>query len=247
MTENKLRKIYEFLLENQSFNKDFQEHHYRSVIESRDTISGKVILLLYRTADTQSQPRIDPLSQFHRLLHNNRRKLRSFKGLIGVLTEGQECDPSYCNLYTALKAHDGWGEKTAALFTKSIFHLHNGGYARSLKIWHDAPDHISEGDRLYLPVDVVIKTVFREMGMERPSFASINNLLAESYTGDQIALWDDLWFWGSFTQNGQGSYRVVEWNENKYWCQEGTNKNLEYVRGVKSRAQKFISLIQNRT
>jgi len=46
-----------------------------------------------------------------------------------------------------------WGNKTSALFVKSIFHLHNSNYPGKLKLWGDAPDTIAKENDFYLPVD----------------------------------------------------------------------------------------------
>ena len=45
----------------------------------------------------------------------------------------------------------GWGKKTSALFSKIIFHLHNGDYSNNLKIWNDVPKTIEDTDDFFLP------------------------------------------------------------------------------------------------
>jgi hypothetical protein len=138
----------------------------------------------------------------------------------------------------------GWGEKTAALFTKSIYHLHNGKYPIELKLWKDAPTKIQANDKLYLPVDAVILFIFKKAKLTtKQGFSSINNFLSENYQGDKMEIWDDLWFWGFITQKGGRNNRIQKWNEAKYWALLHTNKNAKAITEINTKAVDFIKLI----
>lgn len=248
MNETVLDAIYEFLGRSHQYNKSLQERHYQSVVQGRSSVAEKVTILLYRTANTQSKPKIDHLAEFYKLVNDKRDKLSSFAEFTSALTGKDAQEPKYIDLYAALRAQKGWGDKTAALFCKSIFHMHCGQYDEGLKIWPDAPTHISEGDRLYLPVDAVILRIFQELGFKHANFKSVNQLLYNKYPGEQLVLWDDLWFWGFVTQNGSGDKRQIAWNENKYWCIEGSAKEKEYINEIRLQAEAFMALLrQGRT
>ena len=140
--EEKLREIFSFLKENRSHNKAVQEGFYVSAVTPYDKVEDKVINLLYDIANTQSQPKIDKLSSFFKLIQEKPNDLRTFKGFLNRISENKEL--TYRNLYESLRNQSGWGNKTAALFTKTIFHLHNGNYRNDLEIWSDTPKTIEE-------------------------------------------------------------------------------------------------------
>lgn len=240
--EEKLELIFDFLSENRKYNKDLQEKSYKSVVFPHSTQSDKVKSLLYHCVNTQSQPRIDELAKFYRFIHRHPRCLTSFKAFVKKIrvTEGY----SYNDLYCGLKLKQGWGNKTSALFTKSIFQLHSGSYDRKLRLWKDAPRIIGEQDRLYLPVDVVILRIFEEIRCASRTFVGINNELWNHYKGPDLEVWDDLWFWGFVTQKGTGSDRKLQWNLNKYWSLEHSNKNGNVVKTVERRAKNFLTILE---
>ncbi len=94
------------------------------------------------------------------------------------------------------------GGQTAAI-TKAIYHTHVDPRYKSGAFLAGAPKSISEQDKLYLPVDQVISNIFeKSFGMLNPDFRNINDLISETYFGDQVEVWDDLWFWGFITQKG---------------------------------------------
>ncbi len=239
--EEKLELIFDFLSENRKYNKDLQEKSYKSVIFPYSTQSDKVKSLLYHCVNTQSQPKIDELAKFYELIHSHPKCLRSFKAFVKEIRVAEGY--SYEVLYCGLKLKHGWGPKTSALFTKSIFQLHSGSYDRKLRLWKDAPKIIGEQDRLYLPVDVVILRIFKEIGCTSKTFVGINNELWNHYKGSEIEVWDDLWFWGFVTQKGTGPDRKLQWNPNKYWSLEHSNKNAGVVKAVERRAKNFLKIL----
>jgi hypothetical protein len=145
-----------------------------------------------------------------------------------------------------MQRQDGWGKKTAALFSKTIFHLHNGNYSNSLTIWKDVPKSINSDDNFYLPVDAVIISIFNKLNnIKKWNFDNINATLKAKYIGQQIEVWDDLWFWGFITQNGSGDNRAFEWNENKYWVLKESDKNIEMINEIKNKTEMFLKIITN--
>ena len=153
---------------------------------------------------------------------------------------------NFDSLYIGMKNQEGWGKKTAALFSKSIYHLHNGQYSENLKIWDDVPKTISNNDNFYLPVDAVIIAIFKKLDSSKNwDFDKVNKTLKSKYNGQQIEVWDDLWFWGFITQNGSGDNRAFEWNENKYWALKESDKNNEMIETIKAKAQDFLNLLTN--
>ncbi len=241
--DEKLREIFSFLKENRSYNKTVQEGFYISAVTPYDKIEDKVINLLYDIANTQSQPKIDNLSSFFKLIQEKPNDLRTFKGFINRISENKEL--TYRNLYESLRIQSGWGNKTAALFVKTIFHLHNGNYRTDLKIWTDTPKAIEEFDDFYLPVDAVIIAIFKGIEPNRNwNFNSITKKIKEYYRHEEIEVWDDLWFWGFITQKGSGENRMFEWNENKYWMMKESDKNPVKIEEIKLKANSFIEIIR---
>lgn len=241
MDKVKLEPLYNFMVENRGFNKSLQNRYYRSVVSHHAECKGKAMSLLYHIANTQSQPKIDKLASFYQYIHEDISCLDSFQQFIEKLTG--KSGKSFNELFLALKTQDGWGDKTSALFVKSIFHFHNGEYDSSLKVWDDVPSVLDENDSLKLPVDAVINHIFSEIGLQKPNFSKINSLLSKHYNGSQIEVWDDLWFWGFITQKGSGTDRDLVWNENKYWALEHSSKCPREIDRIKEKSACFIETI----
>jgi hypothetical protein len=241
--KKKLNEIFNFLEENRSYNKAVQENFYISAITPYEKIEDKVINLLYDIANTQSQPKIDKLACFFKKIQKNPNDLLTFKGFLRIISDKKEL--TYKNLYESLRVQSGWGNKTSALFTKTIFHLHNGNYRNDLKIWTDTPVKIEKNDDLYLPVDAVIVDVFNRIEPRKTwNFNNITNEIKKHYKHEQIEVWDDLWFWGFITQKGSGKERIFEWNENKYWMLKESNKNPNVIEEIRLKANIFIEMIE---
>ena len=148
-----------------------------------------------------------------------------------------------------MKDQPGWGPKTAALFVKSIFHVHSEMYNKdtNLKIWPKMYQKIEDGDVFRLPVDKVILEIFKAikptytktMNNNRSkevqwSFTNINKLLSEYYPNpNDIEIWDDLWFWGFITQ------RIHEVDSNGKKIIKKNTKN-------KSKKKRFIEWNPNK-
>ncbi|MFN5402722.1 MAG: hypothetical protein ACK5AS_11435, partial [Bacteroidota bacterium] len=141
---NRLESIYTFLNENRQFNHSLQDRFYKSVILPYNDMPEKVISLLYHIANTQSQPKIDSLASFYKNIFQDTSCMTSMVKFIDKINPNQPLN--YDSLYNGMKNQDGWGKKTAALFSKSIYHLHNGQYSTNLKIWEDVPKSILNND-----------------------------------------------------------------------------------------------------
>ena len=87
--------------------------------------------------------------------------MKSFKEF--VLKINPNGKSNFESVYKGMLNQKGWGPKTSALISKSIFHLHNGHYSEDLKIWNDVPKLIDENDSFYLPVDAVIIAIFTKL------------------------------------------------------------------------------------
>jgi hypothetical protein len=153
-------------------------------------------------------------------------------------------DKPYLSLYLALKDQKGWGKKTSALFVKNVFQIHHLPEMQHLKFWDDVPS-FQAGDRLFLPVDAVIKNVFARFDRSLNSFDKINRFLEmEGYYNMEI--WDDLWFWGYITQNAKNDpngFRTIGFNKGKYWLELFTPKNPDEILEIERRCTKFIEFL----
>ena len=240
----KLEKLFEFLSENRRFNHSLQDRFYRTIILPHVDTTEKIVSLLYHIANTQTQPKIDKLANFYKSVVQDPHCLNSMKNFIEKVNPNKPLN--FESLYNGMKNQSGWGNKTAALFSKSIFHLHNGNYSDKLKFWGDVPKSISPNENFYLPVDAVIIAIFKKLdGSINWDFNKINKTLKTKYTGLEMEVWDDLWFWGFITQNGPGENRKFEWNENKYWALKESNKNPKTIREIKEKAYLFLSILSS--
>jgi hypothetical protein len=242
---SKLENIFSFLNENRKFNHDQQEKFYLSVVSPHSEPEDKLISLLYHIANTQSQPRIDYLSSFFKSIYQDISCLKSMESFIGKINP--YAPANFKSLYDGMKKQDGWGKKTAALFTKCVYHFHNGQYSGKLKIWNDVPSTISEQDQLYLPVDSVITSIFEKVDSNKKwSYDNINSELIKNYRGAKIEVWDDLWFWGFITQKGSGKNRTCEWNENKYWILKESDKNPDTINEIREKTEIFLKILKSK-
>lgn len=243
MDSKKLESIYQFLNSNRQYNKALHSREYQSIIDLNASTEDRVVSLLYHVANTQSQPKIDKLAIFYKKIYADIDGLVSFSRFIEILSG--KPSHSFYDLFSSLKKQDGWGDKTSALFVKSIYHLHNNEYDKRLSFWPDVPQKLEANDKFLLPVDAVIIHIFKCLGLEKPSFSKVNTLLYQQYGGFQIEVWDDLWFWGFITQRTvKGGSRLLEWNENKYWALEHTSKCPKDILEIKEHAEEFIELIK---
>jgi hypothetical protein len=241
---SKLTETFLFLKQNRNFNFKLQQKYYERIVLYEIDTESKIVALLHEVVNSQSKPNIDKIAEFFKSLIENTTNLNSFESFVKRFNS-KNPEPSYKNLFEGLLKQPGWGNKTAALFTKCVYHLHNGIYSKELKIWNDSPKLENEDD-LYLPVDSVIISIFKKLNFPEPiSFKSINFFLQANYTNEEIEIWDDLWFWGFITQKGSGDKRIYEWNENKYWVLRASDKESEVINSVKIKAQEFIELLHS--
>lgn len=241
--EYTLNILFNFLIENRSYNKNLQERFYKTVIKPYDDLQEKIVALLYNIANTQSKPKIDNLALFYKNTYHKIESLNSFESFVKYINPSG--DLNYKSLYEGMKNQPGWGRKTAALFTKTIFHLHNGHYDENLLLWSDAPKILTNTDKLYLPVDSVIISIFKAIEPAiKWDFDNVNKQLSKYYSGSDIEVWDDLWFWGFITQIGSGDNRKFGWNLNKYWSIKDSSKDENIITEIKTKSQRFLALIE---
>lgn len=237
---DRIEELFKFISSNRKYNKALQERYYRSIILPYKDEKEKIISLLYHIANTQSQPKIDKLAEFYKSIITEENSLKSFKEFVIKINPNGESN--FESVYKGMLNQKGWGPKTSALISKSIFHLHNGQYSEDLKIWNDVPKLIDKNDSFYLPVDAVIIAIFKKLKPDKTwSFTNINSILKEKYNGQEIEIWDDLWFWGFITQNG-GENRKFEWNENKYWVLKESDKDKIKIEEIKNKCHEFLKI-----
>lgn len=242
--KKKLDTILLFLKNNRQYNKEPQEKYYKSVITPYNSTEERVVSLLYNIANSQSKPNIDKLAEFFQKIHKKLNQLNSFGNFLSYLNK--DTNISYYSLFIGLKNQPGWGDKTSALFTKSIYHLHNGQYKQELEIWKDTPREFVSGDIIYLPVDAVIIAIFKKIEPNKTwSFNTINEKLHEYYNSIEMEVWDDLWYWGFITQFGSGNNRQFEWNPNKYWMMRESNKKQNRIDEIHQKAIDFLEIIND--
>lgn len=240
-----LEELFIFLQKNRKYNKELQTRYYSSIIEPRKGTFENLVSLLYHIAYTQSQPKIDNLASFYKKIYENKELVNSFKGFLSVIRPKKEIASDFNGLYEGMKNQNGWGEKTSALFLKTIYHLHNNEYPKELKIWNDAPNKLIETDLFHLPVDTVIIAIFKTIDKSKNwTFNKINKSIKEHYVGNEIEIWDDLWFWGFITQIGTGENREMKWNLNKYWTLRESDKNPEMINEIKKKAEVFLNILK---
>lgn len=236
--EKQILKIYRFLVSNRNFPLALQTKHREANLVSFTTIPEKVFSLLHDTYYTQSQPKLDKAKLFFEKVFNEKDCLSSFHQFSNFLGNYNVKTP-YQSLFEGLGNQPGWGDKTSALFVKNIYYLHHLPQMSHLRFWNDVPS-LTEGDRLYLPVDAVIKDIMGRFDKTLNSFWGINEHLANYGSMD---IWDDLWFWGFFTQKGSKSPRVLEFNTGKYWLDLSTSKDKKTIEEIEQKCIEFITLL----
>jgi hypothetical protein len=148
-------------------------------------------------------------------------------------------------LFRVLLNVAGWGPKTAALFVKCVVNVHRSDVTE-LHFLRDATiaQTLAAKDRIYLPVDAVIKRIFKEIAMAGVgnTFDSINGVLQKAnYSAEDMLVWDDLWFWGFFSQNSSSVERSLGWNAARFWGQISTPK--ADVREIRRQCETFLRLL----
>ncbi|WP_310991258.1 hypothetical protein [Aequorivita marina] len=244
---SKLHPLFQFLNENRGYNKKVQSNSYNLFLAPFDSPEDKLYSVLHHVANTQSQPKIDILSSFFQNVYSNKSQLHSFKTFINFLFDKDSCVINYESLYYGMLRQTGWGNKTSALFAKTIYHLHNGKYGFKNPIWEDAPKDIDPKEKIFLPVDAVIEAIFYRIDPSiKWNFHKINRLLQNNYSSEEMEVWDDLWFWGFINQRGSGLSREFVWNEPKYWALIETAKDETSINEIKDISLRFLKFFNNR-
>lgn len=247
---DKLIRIFEFLDRNKLYNQKYKQVEYGKALYGCNGNIEKLRSLCIFVYNTQSFPKLNLLLNFLQSIS----KVNSMEDFIRQmilnvprLTQTEVCKPSgdpvkvnYNILFKVLLNQAGWGDKTAALFTKIIYEIHHS--YPDLGFWDDAPKQVEADDELFLPVDAVILHIFHTLSNADWDFIKVNNVLKEFNDGDNMVLWDDLWFWGFITQVSRSSGRENSFNEAKLWSLQGFN-NAE-LKEIENRAKDFIQKLQ---
>ncbi len=244
--ENKIKDIFKFLEANRKYNHFVQAGFYNNCITPYGNASDKANSLLYQILNTQSQPNLEKVSLFWQLVHKDKKTLTSFFAFSKAMGADLTARTHYESLFKALKKQPGWGDKTAALFIKAVYHVHRGNY-KKYAFWKDVPD-LNKSDKLYLPVDAVISHLFKvfSKGNTR-SFTAINKELQNYYPCKKMEVWDDLWFWGFITQKSKnGERNTSAFNEAKYWAVLYSDKKPSSIVAIKMKANQFNKTISSK-
>jgi hypothetical protein len=252
----RVAKLFAFLDQNTKWNREFQEHEYTRCLASCITERDRLVCFLHLNVSTQSGADMDKLKPFweslHRATPEETSSLNAFSTYVAQQAEelpqkkGKALMPQpaideWEVLFSAVHSHPGWGVKTTALFVKASINLHRG--PKALHFWSDAsPEMAPLNSKPYLPVDRVILRIFRELGHPCPSVDNINKGLRSRYTAEQMLTWDDLWFWGFFTQTGGGNDRSLGWNSGKFWSQLSSPKDREVE--LRALGEEFVQLLR---
>jgi hypothetical protein len=241
-----LDRIFDFLKKNKSWNANYQMQEYNWNLAHLETPRQRLLSLLHMAVNSQGYPKIGDIAKFWHALHQNlpdkkitpltfTEILEKIKGISNT-----EYDP-WNRMFHALSVQSGWGKKAAALFIKSSLQVNEMGQKECF--WENAKiEFLSPKDRIYLPVDTVIKHIFNETHLlKKVNFESINTLLSGFYKPQEILTWDDLWFWGFFTQKKENKKRKSVWNSEKFWCQRASP--IQQETAVQSLAEQFLKII----
>ncbi|WP_241132543.1 hypothetical protein [Achromobacter insuavis] len=238
--QERLDRILAFLRQNTQWNRKFQESEYARCLSGCSSARDRLVSFLHLNVSTQSRVDMDGLTAFWQRLHRaNDEQTSSLRAFTAYLQEqgservkkqtpaftASEADADeWAALFLALNAQGGWGIKTTALFVKAAIRLHEG--PKHLHFWPDATSTVGASlkSKPYLPVDRVILHIFRTLGLASPRVETINARLRARYSADEMLIWDDLWFWGFFTQEGNGENRTLGWNPGKFWHQLSSPK-----------------------
>lgn len=242
-----IQNLFVFLKNHRRYNYRFQLSEFRKILLPHTDPHERLISLLYHVYNTQSQPGMDNLAAFMGKFYQYSR-VSSFREFIKLLTKHSNVSYplTYEGLFDCMRNQSGWGDKTAALFTKAIYEIHNSKFTIDLRFWNDMPA-LGNTDKLYLPVDAVIQKIFDEITDGKlKGFARINQYLQSRYAPEEIEIWDDLWFWGFITQRSNGKGEREEgfaFNKSKYWSLMAVPKNEDAIIEIRVFSNEFIAII----
>jgi hypothetical protein len=239
--EKKIKELYEFLEKNRKYNKQVQEGFIKSCIAIKDlSPEQKVLNLLYGVVNTQSQPKMNAIGEFFKKMYHKDSNLASYEGFLKTLKNEPESSDS---LFELMKSQNGWGSKTAALFVKTIYLIHNDTTYKDYVFWENS---LPKNLQLKLPVDAVITHIFKDNFLNQGrkfDFDGINEFFSKNYTKNpDFIIWDELWFWGFITQQTiDNSRKSCEFNENKFLCLPYVDKDIDKIKPL---AIKFYGMIK---
>jgi hypothetical protein len=249
MSSKKLKRVFEFLKENSTWNQSLQYAEYRKSLSFCGSDEERLRALLYSSLVSQSKPRLESVAEFWKIFE----AYKSIDGRPTVISlvdffggeKGCNLNSPFKSLFNTVKSQPGWGKKTAALFVKNVIKIHQSSDSK-LHFFKDAKRHIAniDADEVYLPVDKVISHIFESyFDLAGSSFESINNYIKSyGYRASEMIIWDDLWFWGFITQNSKDGERDTQWNGDKFWSLQFTQKDK--AKEIEKLAKKFCHILE---
>ena len=249
-----LDELFKFLKKNHSHNHALQLISLKSSILPFTTKKEKIRSLLIDAANTQSRPKMDTLEPFWSKTAEEKEDTFSSAKKFAEFLKKEACSKETPaglleGMFFSLYMIPGFGEKTAALFIKNLIYLHHkeiGYQERRFKIWSDRGLQCDNGDRIYIPVDSVIKHIFEGTNVGS-NFKKINKsihdfMAAKEYPIIDMVYWDDLWYWGFFTQHGNTENRTTVLNRSKFMTWK--NSSPESYKQVEAPANEFIKIVK---
>ena len=251
---DRLENVFHFLKENSKYNRSIQNKTYRDWLSPYRGTADRLKSLMFNVVNTQSRAKLDLLSKCWKGLHAGRAGANALESvgqladyLANVLLETRcRREPEHFeDLWTVLKSVPGWGQKTSALFVKSVVRIHMDRNNEDLRFLSNF--QMKASVRPYVPVDNVIIHIFNKhlrTGGQELGFGGINALLRKQHTSAKdLLLWDDLWFWGFITQESRNEIRRTALNMAKFWSIHHAPGDLE--REVTRHAKQFIKILRS--
>jgi len=225
-SEQRINELFLFIKSRRAWNTRFQLAEYRRCLSACDSAHQRIVALMHMVVHTQSKPKLSALATFWQWMNSAPwgNRAPTLVELIDFIerTEAHShvAVGPWDRLFRALEAIDGWGPKTAALFVKCVINLHRSNLNELHFISDVEAARGIDSDRVYLPVDAVIRAIFSAVAevSATVSVHALNTFLRDlGYGPEDILLWDDLWYWGFFTQNSSSKKRVFGWNPARFW------------------------------
>ena len=243
-TTKKIKDVFNFLKRHHDYDRLIQHGYVKQTLSACSSPRERMRLMLERAVNSQSKPSLDNVAAFWKDVHESKENLDSYRGFYDFIKR-----ESHTDLMSALSRQAGWGNKTASLFVRNLWIAYCEKALKPL-IWSDLD---LTHERLYLPVDAVIKNIFSQIDTSKKwDFVSINHKLNPNgekpqYSNEQMLIWDDLWFWGFITQRSEpgSKLREFEWNEAKYWSIFTAPRDKISIKKIKALAEGFVNLIKS--
>lgn len=259
-----LGKLFDFLKKNHSHNRAFQLISLKSSVLPFETKKEKIRSLLVDAANTQSQANLDTLGDLWSVTANEKEgtfeSATEFAAFLEKMSQ-KSSKKAYGNeepsgllekMFSSLNKVPGLGRKTSALFIKNLVYLHHKdeclGYPNDrLGFWEDEDLQCINQDRIYIPVDSVIEHIFSKttVGGEFVRInQSIHNFMNEKKKPMiEMLYWDDLWYWGFFTQRvDKDNGRTDKLNKPKFMSWK--NSSPKSFSEVENHAHEFLEIVK---